>query len=106
MNLKDKIIYIAGPMRGMPDLNVFSFQMAEHMLRAKGARVLNPAILPTDLPQESYMPICLAMLGQAEAIALLPGYNKSQGANLELSFAWMTGKETIKISEDFKILGE
>jgi len=42
-NLKNKVVYIAGRMRGMPNLNWHEFDMAEKMLESKGAIPINPA---------------------------------------------------------------
>lgn len=81
------VAYIAGPMRGLPDLGRRAFNIAEGCLRARGFAVLNPACLPEDLPTEAYMPICLAMLREADIIAILPGWENSAGAQIEAAFA-------------------
>lgn len=39
------------------------------------------------MPKEKYMPICLAMLEQADAICMLDGWEDSDGANIELAYA-------------------
>ena len=96
------VIYIAGPMRGLPDLGREAFRHAERFLIGRfGWTVINPAILPTGLPGTAYMPICLAMLGQADTIGLLPGWEDSAGANLELAFAKETGKRVIILAEEY-----
>lgn len=81
------VVYIAGPMRGSPDLGRMAFNIAEGCLRARGFAVLNPARLPEDLPAEAYMQICLAMLREADIVALLPGWENSAGAKIEAAFA-------------------
>ena len=81
------VVYIAGPMRGLPDLGRRNFQAAEDCLKARGFSVLNPAVMPEDLPAEAYMPICLAMLREADIVALLPGWENSAGAKIEAAFA-------------------
>lgn len=81
------LIYLSGPMTGLPDLGRETFNRAEQELRAKGHNVLNPACLPTDLPESAYLPICMAMLEQAEAIYLLDGWMKSAGAIAEFAYA-------------------
>lgn len=93
------VIYIAGPMRGLPDLGRRAFREAEEKLRAAGWKVINPAVLPEDLPQECYMPICLAMLDQADAIALLPGFECSAGAQIEIAYGAQTGKEVLYLND-------
>ena len=57
-----------------------------------GFTVLNPAVLPDGLAPEQYMPICMAMLEQAEGIYLLEGWEDSPGARLEWQYALYQGK--------------
>ena len=85
--MNQKIIYIAGPMRGYPDFNTSEFNKKEYVLRELGYLVLNPAILPKDLPSEKYMPICLAMLRECDGVLMLDGYLNSSGAMVEYSYA-------------------
>lgn len=98
------IIYIAGPMTGLKSANRPVFAEAAETLRSMGYVVLNPAVLPTGMPRERYMPICLAMLEQADIICMLPGWDTSRGAQLEIRYAkyqdkavcgynWLIGKE-------------
>lgn len=81
------IIYIAGKMTGLPDLGRGAFAEAAAALEKSGHTVINPAVLPTGLRRESYMPICMAMLDAADAIYMLPGWEKSPGARLEHDYA-------------------
>ena len=80
-------VYIAGKMTGLPDLGKAAFSHAESMLTALGYKVINPAWLGDDLPKKFYMPTCLTMLAQADALVLLDGWDKSPGARLEKDFA-------------------
>lgn len=80
------IIYIAGPMSGLPDSNYPAFFRAEEDLRAAGySRILNPArsVCPDDSEWDAYMRAALVMVAQANALALLPGHQNSRGARLE-----------------------
>lgn len=84
------VIYIAGPMTGLPDFNYPAFNAAEVALRAAGHSPLNPTraelLNPTPgVPQAWgwYMRHALRMVIAAEAIALLPGWEYSTGARLE-----------------------
>ena len=81
------IIFISGPMRGYPGLNKLSFHKAKMKAEQLGYIVLNPAILPATLPDEAYMPICLAMLNTADYLFLLPGSEDSVGSLAEQAFA-------------------
>ena len=80
------IVYIAGPMTGLPDLNYPAFNAAEEALTAAGHAVLNPArngsIVGSNAWQQ-YMRLSIAQVLQAEAVALLPGWVNSRGATLE-----------------------
>ena len=92
-------VYIAGKMTGLEDKGRKAFQKAELQLKALGHVVLNPAILPDGLLSHQYMPICLAMLEQAEAIYLLDNWRDSPGAKLELEYARYQHK-LIRAQED------
>ena len=89
------IFYIAGPMSGKEDYNRPEFFEVEDLLQDAGHIVLNPAMLPRDLPEESYMPICVAMLEQADAIYLLRGWEQSKGALTEKYYAERQNKLVI-----------
>lgn len=88
------IIYIAGRIKDDPDYKI-KFHAAEEYLKEMGHKVLNPASLPLGLPEEAYMPICLAMLNAAEAIFMLEGAEQSDGAMLERNFAIYQNKVII-----------
>lgn len=85
------VIYIAGPIKGHADY-IERFCAAQLDLEADGWIVLNPADLPPGMPADRYMPICLAMLQQADAIYMLDGWEYSEGANIEMQFALYQGK--------------
>lgn len=85
------IVYISGPMSGLPDYNRAAFEEADKCLKIHGHTPLNPAILPTNLSKRRYMPICLAMLEAADAIYMLAGSEKSAGAIVEYAYAKRQG---------------
>lgn len=87
-------LYLAGPMTGLPDYNRPAFHDAAAQLRAAGFAVLNPA--ETELPpgQDSwanYMRAGLRQVLEADALALLPGWDRSNGAQLERHVATRLG---------------
>lgn len=90
-----KVIYIAGPMAGIENKNRPAFAEAADQLRRIGFSVLNPAVLPDNMPAERYMPICLAMVQAADIICMLPGWSSSRGACIELEFAKYQGKDVV-----------
>lgn len=95
-------IYIAGPMSGLPDFNYPSFDRAEQDLAAAGFEPSSPAVLahlsPTDpgeladgLSYEDVLASSLQMLLNADAVALLDGWESSHGARLEVALARRRG---------------
>ena len=87
---RQKQIYIAGPMTGMPEHNFPAFHAAAERFRKAGWDVANPAENfrgRTDLPRSAYLRADVALLAQCDAIALLPGWERSAGATLEAVLA-------------------
>lgn len=84
-------LYLAGPMTGLPDYNRPAFNAMAAQLRAAGYFVVNPAEngLPADAAWIDHMrrDIELMMINQCTAIALLPGWGQSTGANVEVRLA-------------------
>lgn len=85
------VLYIAGPMYGIEDLNIPAFNHLAALAEERGWAVLNPAVLPMDMPHDHYMPICINMLQQADCMYMLPGYEGHQGAAAELAYAKSQG---------------
>jgi hypothetical protein len=84
-------VYIAGPMTGYPELNYPAFNAAEEKLIQRGHTVLNPANLPDCGSWAGYMRLSIPMVCQADVIWLLPGWERSKGACLELQVACALG---------------
>lgn len=83
-------IYIAGPMTGYPDHNYPAFDAAAAQLEQDGYTVLTPSRIndeqdftPGTQTWETYMRYSLTMVLDADAVALLPGWQQSRGATLE-----------------------
>lgn len=89
------MIYISGPMTGLPELNFPAFQAAASLLRAAGLDVLNPAEL--DHHPESTWASCLrrdiAALMACDSILMLDGWMQSKGARLERHIAVQLGMQ-------------
>lgn len=88
------IVYISGGITGIDDF-YNNFEKAEMYLTSIGYKVINPAKINNELPDnityEQYMDIDFAMLRAADAIYMLDGWQKSLGANRELGFAMGLG---------------
>lgn len=103
----DKIIYISGPMTGIPELNFPAFYAAQELLESKGYTVVNPVeigkaiIMPDGLSDEEIYLIYLRadiaeMLNRGcNSIYLLKGWESSRGANTELELARDLGFEIL-----------
>lgn len=96
-----KTIYISGGMTGLPDLNFPAFHEAARKLRALGHRVINPAEINTegDLTWEQCMRADIRALCDCHVLALLPGWETSKGAHLELHLAHRLGIEITTVDD-------
>jgi hypothetical protein len=82
-----KKLYLSGPMTGVKDLNKPCFNRYAHALRRKGYRVVNPPELDKVDPQRTWegcLQRDIRFLMDCDRIAVLPGWKKSKGANLEV----------------------
>lgn len=90
-------IYIAGPMTGYPELNFPAFHAEAKRLRGFGFDVVNPAEINVDPAAgwASCMRADIAQLVTCNAIAYLPGWEKSRGAQLEHQIAMSLGMREV-----------
>lgn len=83
-----KRIYLSGPMTGLPEYNFPAFFAEAERLRGLGFDVVNPAeINPDGGTWEECMRRDVALLVTCDHVATLPGWDKSQGAQLEVYIA-------------------
>lgn len=85
-----KKLYVAGPMSGLPALNHPAFNAAASALRDLGFEVENPAEnhAPNDAPAwGDWMRVSIQQMMKCDAVALLPGWQWSQGARVETRLA-------------------
>lgn len=93
------VVYLAGPITGLPDCNRAAFRDAATALRAAGREVVNPHELGLDgAPWQACMDVCLAQLVRCAEIHLLPGWQHSRGARLELMVAIALGLRIVPIA--------
>ena len=82
-------LYIAGPMTGLLDYNRPAFFHADGRLRNAGYLTLNPARHEPDddLDWTDYVRAGLSDVLRVDGIAVLPGWECSRGARLEVDVA-------------------
>lgn len=86
-------VYVAGPMSGIAEYNFPAFHCLSTELRVEGYPVVNPAELALDAgppgsqPWDFYMRVDLAALLECDAVCVLPGWERSKGASLEVHVA-------------------
>ena len=92
-----KRVYVAGPMTGIEDFNYPAFNTMADQLRAQGYEVENPADhgVVEGAQWADYMAYDLTRLGLCGMIALLPDWEKSQGARLEVLIAEQLGMTVV-----------
>ncbi len=92
-------IYLAGPMRGIPDYNFPEFYKYACKLRFQGHVVFNPAEL--GIHQDNIREIFEAEMGwlcrNAEAVYLMPGWQASLGAIAERALAQALGLTVLEL---------
>ena len=90
-------VYVAGPMTGIKDFNYPAFNAVADQIRALGYEVENPADhgIVEGAQWADYMAYDLTRLGLCGMIALLPDWEKSQGARLEVLIAEQLGMTVV-----------
>lgn len=90
-----KKVYISGPMTGLPNFNREAFAEAERWCLMNGLSPFNPGWMTfsedSAFTYEEILQIDLAALSVCDTILLLPGYEKSNGAKVELEMALRLG---------------
>jgi hypothetical protein len=117
-------LYLAGPMRNLPNFNFPAFDYAAERLRASGFEVFSPAerdrrvhgtLLEAnatgseDVAAKTVGFSLREALGadtawiaqHADGIAMLPGWEKSSGSNAELALARALGLTVIFLGKEF-----
>lgn len=97
-----RTVYISGPMTGIPDHNRDAFAFAEGRIRAYRMKPVNPYFLcDPSWDWSKCMRADIAALCACDALVLLPGWERSNGAQLEVHIAHRLG---IEVLPDFDAL--
>jgi hypothetical protein len=86
-----ELVYISGPMKGLPDLNIPAFKAAAESLRSLGYEVICPPEL-NEIHEEDYYwyvrrDVMELIHDDVDCMVMLEGWEKSGGANLEVTLA-------------------
>lgn len=95
-----KRVYLSGPMSGIADNNFPAFHEWAARLRGQGFDVVSPAEIQEAGTWELCLRADLRELCTCDAIALMPGWESSKGANLELHVAHRLGMEVMHLQFD------
>ena len=88
------LLYLSGPMTGVPEFNAPLFRSVAGELRRQGYRVFVPHDLSKhdqSLPWALYMRWAIRALMDCDEIVMLPGWKESKGAMLEYQIASALG---------------
>ena len=91
-NPKYKKVYLSGPITGMSNKNIEEFEKYEEKFRNLNFEVVNPHKLHTKEEEEKYtwsqfMKVDIKAMMDCDFVAVLKGWEKSKGANLEVYIA-------------------
>ena len=84
-----RVLYVSGPVTGMPDDNREAFEAAADELAACGyiARIPHWDVRPGEKWPAAMRTTLMAILAQADGLAMLDGWERSEGAQLEANVA-------------------
>lgn len=97
-------IYLSGPMTGIADNNFPEFHKWAETLRSTGYEVVSPAEIQEAGTWELCLRADLRELCTCDAIALMPGWENSKGANLELHVAHRLGMQVLHLPLQFDLV--
>lgn len=108
MSILGKAVYLAGPMTGYPDYNFPAFEEARKQLRRLGAEVICPAEAGQVEGWEwkDYMKRDILMMLDADSVVVLPGWEQSRGAKMEVGIAAKLRMTVLSLHEAIEELSQ
>jgi hypothetical protein len=104
---KKESIYVAGPMTGIKGWNKPAFNKASKFLAKAGYKPVNPAWLDhgkSGEKWETYLKRDIPHLLKCDGICVLPGWDRSRGAKLEVHIARALGILVYAIADKKKLV--
>ena len=87
-------VFISGPITGHRFYRV-RFWFTAMVLRLKGYKVLNPAILPCWMAHKDAMHVCFGMIDVADVVLFTDGWMDSKGCCIEHDYATAKKKKIL-----------
>lgn len=119
MSKKKGVVYLAGPMRGILEYNFPAFRRQAWLLRELGFEVISPHEMDEengfdpflDKADDQFLRQAMnrdlsAICERCTAIALLPGWEKSKGVQVELALARFLDLEVLNALTGLPLLEE
>jgi len=97
-------VYLSGPMTGLPENNFPAFRLWAERLRVQGYDVVSPAEIQEAGTWELCLRADLRELATCDAIALMPGWEASKGAHLDLHVAHRLGMGVLHLPLQFDLV--
>jgi len=98
------LIYLAGPMTGIVEMNYPRFFQVEELLVGMGVEVMNPA-RNVGPEYSDFMEQGLMQLEECECVVLLEGWEASSGALVEVERASELGISVFTLDEFIMMMG-
>lgn len=100
----NKKIYLIGPVTDTKDADI-RFQAAAMCLNQKGMDAYNPVAVNRALPKQSlsrkdHMNMGIFLMSMCECVAVIPGYERHTGCEMELAYAKANNYPVQYLSED------
>lgn len=95
-----KLMYIAGPMTGLPDYNRAAFFAAARWIKDNTEFVpIHTAWMESGFEDRQYMAMSIHLLASCDAMVLLPGWRESKGVAMEIQEAIDRDIPVVKLEE-------